>query len=50
MAQDKNKTDLVQKETTSREELFITALDSAGKKANILRNIIMLLIPFNNCF
>ena len=33
MAQDKNKTDLVQKETTSREELFITGLDSAGKKA-----------------
>ena len=33
MAQDKNKTNLEQKETTSREELFITALDSAGKKA-----------------
>ena len=33
MAQDKNKTNLEQKETTSREELFITALDSEGKKA-----------------
>jgi len=33
MAQDKNKTNLVQKETTSREELFLTALDSEGKKA-----------------
>ena len=33
MAQDKNKTNLEQKETTSREELFITALDSTGRKA-----------------
>ena len=33
MTQDKNKTNLVQKETTSREELFLTALDSIGKKA-----------------
>ncbi len=33
MTQDKNKTNLEQKETTSREELFITALDSAGRKA-----------------
>ena len=33
MTQDKNKTNVEQKETTSREELFITALDSAGRKA-----------------
>ena len=33
MAQDKNKTNLEQKETTSRAELFITALDTEGRKA-----------------
>ncbi len=33
MAQDKNKTNLEQKETTSREELFIKSLDSKGIKA-----------------
>ena len=33
MTQDKNKTTLEQKETTSRAELFIKSLDSAGIKA-----------------
>ena len=48
MTQDKNKTNLEQKETTSREELFIKSLDSAGRKALYDLYVAVSLIKVNN--
>jgi hypothetical protein len=48
MAQDKNKTNLVQKETTSREELFITALDTEGRKALYNLYVAVSVVKVNN--